>query len=214
MHNQSCWVCWVGLDIDDVTDAGPVIAALGEPWSVRKSHSGNGLHALARLETPLFCTHAQSGTVVKQITASHVARLATAGIEVCKADCRVMWLEGGKQEWMRKDEGWLRPQIAAPTSPKEAARGRPVVDLSALKPGIAEWAKRFIDAGVIRSLQPGQSCYLKDAVEVIKAAGETAPTRSSLRAKSGGFIDIRADHIQLWAHADGGVIWSYEEPDL
>jgi hypothetical protein len=216
MRDQSCWICWVGLDIDDINvveHGDRILLALGPGWSLRTSHSGNGLHAIARVGTPIFCHHSQSGSVVKQVTKNYVDILESIGVSVCKADCRVFWLVGGAQQWWQQSGEFLKTGIVAPASPRESL-SVPTVDLSGLKPGIAEWVERFLRAGVIRSLQPHQTCYLRDAVEVIQAAGENVQTRSSLRPKSGGFIDLTADSIQLWAHADGGVIWSYEEPEL
>lgn len=216
MRTQQCFVCWVGLDLDDpIAESDEVILqVLGSEWSLRCSHGGAGRHAIARLAAPIPCMHPDSMSIVKQITAPYVARLNAVGVEVCKADCRVFWFAGGAQTWIHQSPDFITPAIVAPTTFADAPT-KPIIDLSALKPGIAEWARRFYDAGCLKSLDGHHPCYLVECLDVLKAHGErTRKTKSSCRPTSGAYLDLTADRIQLWVHADGKVIWSYEEPDL
>ena len=223
MAAQECWVCWVGLDIDDVgPEAAPLVrSALGPGWSLRSSNSGNGLHAIARLDKPLFCSTAQSQTVVKRITAPAVERCQADGIEVCKADCRVFWLVGGKQQWIHQSPEWL--DIEADPVPKQrppAAPSMPIPDPGEqimTTPGVGQWVKRFIEGGIIKSCHAHQVCYLDDALKLLERHAEFCrPTKSkrSGNKQPNAYVDITPDSIQLWSYADGMVLWSYEEPDL
>lgn len=220
MQGQPCWVCWVGLDIDDTSPEQTALVRqkLGSLWSIRTSHSGNGLHAIARLDKPVFCQTSQSQSVVKRITAWTVATLEGAGVQVCKADCRVFWLVGGKQQWLHKTDEFLS-LAEQPTLPPAASSvpAEQVVNTVECLPGIRLWCERFAAAGVLRSIHRHQTCYLDDALKCLEKHGEFArKTKSGRRGNKqpNAYIDISEDSIQLWSYADGCVLWSYEDPDL
>lgn len=198
---QRCEIAWVGLDIDAEDNPATDLTALEYPGAsmVRTSCSGQGIHLIYRLEQPILCTHETANRIIKQITAPLVEALGT--IKVCKADRRMFWLFGGKNQILSQTDERLAvgqlPVLQSNTPSTEL--------LIAVTPLIAEWAGKL---GVgIRKSTP---VYVGDIIKRLGEMGEVIRTKSSMRGNGqvNGYIDITPTSISLWSYADGHVIWN------
>ena len=202
MAGQRCEIAWVGLDIDAEDNPATDLTALDYPGAsmVRTSCSGQGIHLIYRLEQPILCTHETANRIIKIITAPLVEALGT--IKVCKADRRMFWLCGGKNEILAQSDERLVVNLI-PIAPGNMP---PIAEpLIAVTPLIAEWAGKL---GVqIRKSTP---VYIGDIIKRLAEMGEVVRTKSSMRGngQTNGYIDVTPTSISLWSYADGHVIWN------
>jgi hypothetical protein len=201
MAGQRCEICWVGLDIDAEDNPATDLTTLTYPGAsmVRTSCSGQGIHLIYRLEEPILCTHETANRIIKTITAPLVENLGT--IKVCKADRRMFWLCGGKNEILAQSDERLVVNLI-PIAPENMPEKEPLIGVTPL---IAEWCEKL---GVqIRKSTP---VYIGDIIKRLAELGEVVRTRSGMRGngQTNGYIDVTATSISLWSYADGHVIWN------
>lgn len=217
-ENAECLICWVGLDIDGDENAltlPEMVCKLRELCpgaSLRLSQGGEGVHVLYRLAEPLKCRPNQANAIIRRINHATVEAVELGGIKVCKADRRLFWLSGGKNEWTHQTEERIEAKIslAAYSSPEPVAP-QPVPQ--GYSPEISQWIARFQKAGVLRDVKAHNLIYVGDAVKVLKACGVKVKTKSgcSGNGQVNGYIDIGPDSISLWAYADGFRIWAFSD---
>ncbi|HNW09817.1 MAG TPA: hypothetical protein PKI71_00490, partial [Candidatus Rifleibacterium sp.] len=198
---QWCEIAWVGLDIDAEDNPATDLTALDYPGAsmVRTSCSGQGIHLIYRLEEPILCTHETANRIIKTITTPLVENLGT--IKVCKADRRMFWLCGGKNEILAQSDERLVVNLI-PIAPENMPEKEPLIGVTPL---IAEWCEKL---GVqIRKSTP---VYIGDIIKRLAELGEVVRTRSGMRGngQTNGYIDVTATSISLWSYADGHVIWN------
>ena len=201
MAGQRCEICFVALDIDAEDNPATDLTALEYPGAsmVRTSCSGRGIHLIYRLAEPILCTHETANRIIKQITAPLVEALGT--IKVCKADRRMFWLFGGKNQILSQtDERLVVEQL--PVLQSNTALPEPLFEVTPL---IAEWAGKL---GV--SIRKSTPVYIGDIIKRLAEMGEVIRTKSSMRGNGqvNGYIDITPTSISLWSYADGHVIWN------
>jgi len=201
MTGQRCEIAWVGLDIDAEDNPATDLTALAYPGAsmVRTSCSGQGIHLIYRLEQPILCTHETANRIIKTITAPLVENLGT--IKVCKADRRMFWLCGGKNEILAQSDERLVVNLI-PIAPENMPEKEPLIGVTPL---IAEWCEKL---GVqIRKSTP---VYIGDIIKRLAELGEVVRTRSGMRGngQTNGYIDVTPTSISLWSYADGHVIWN------
>lgn len=220
---QTCWICWIGLDIDDQPglDLNRLVAALPPEASLRSSASGRGVHVIVRLERALGPMLVQSAhKMVKQIGRGLAREVEAAGIKVCQCDRRMFWLVGGSQAWIKRTdrtaliatalEPVVCPAVAAAVEP--AARSL----VAELRPGVAQWVERFAASG-IRLRQGSNPVFIHECANVVEAHGERVQTKSHRGGgrRMNGFIEVAPHRIWMRAWADGGgTVWCYEEVEL
>lgn len=221
-ENRECEVCWVGIDVDGDDNAmllSDLILRLGEACptaSLRLSCGGEGVHVLFRLARPVRCSPASANRIVKQITAGPVAAIEALGVKVCKADRRIFWLWGGKNEWVRQTEAKIDAHLAIFQSQLAAPPPPPVAPAGGFEPGVAAWVARFQQAGVLPAqVAPHNLIYVGSAVDVLKAHNQKVVTKSrcSGNGQVNGYIDVSRDRISLWTFCDGHQCWSFVEVD-
>lgn len=198
---QRCEIAWVGLDIDAEDNPATDLTTLTYPGAsmVRTSCSGQGIHLIYRLEEPILCTHETANRIIKTITAPLVENLGT--IKVCKADRRMFWLCGGKNEILAQSDERLVVNLI-PIAPENMPEKEPLIGVTPL---IAEWCEKL---GVqIRKSTP---VYIGDIIKRLAELGEVVRTRSGMRGngQTNGYIDVTPTSISLWSYADGHVIWN------
>lgn len=215
--SQTCWVCWVGLDID--SDDNPEInlvkwakkfVAANPTSMVRLSCGGSGLHMIWVLKEPIQTNNHGAGMIVKNIAAKY-KRLAEAdGIHVCQANRRMFWLDGGKNQTIYESDFMLELEEVI-TESMEVSRSNELMDIS---PSIQRYIDQLAERRVFRS-QIGKSnpVYVGDAVAALRDIGERVDTVSRMRGNGqvNGYIDIEGHRISLWSYADGHVIWNYDD---
>lgn len=227
-HAQpDCKICWVGIDCDE----GPLdMSVLTEcchifTGSIRASNSGKGRHLLFRLSAPINCSYPASNPYVRAITKPIVEWLESHGQPVCKADKRVFWLEGGKQEWLLKTDatmdvdgsGLLDTLDATERDTTEHSTGKGSwVNLDDLAPSIRNWVKSFQAAGCLPAqLRRNMPLNISRLVRLLRSNNERVETRSGLTSSTGtnGFVDLTEGSISLWSFADGHSIWRWTDCD-
>ena len=201
MTGQRCEIAWVGLDIDAEDNPATDLTALDYPHAsmVRTSCSGKGVHVIYRLEQPILCTHETANRIVKIITAPLVGSLGT--IKVCKADRRMFWLCGGKNEILAQSDERLVVNLI-PIAPENMPEKEPLIGVTPL---IAEWCEKL---GV--AIRKSTPVYIGDIIKRLAELGEVVRTRSGMRGngQTNGYIDVTTTSISLWSYADGYVIWN------
>ncbi len=199
---QRCEIAWVGLDIDAEDNPATDLTALTYPGAsmVRTSCSGQGIHLIYRLEQPILCTHETANRVIKMITAPLVEALGT--IKVCKADRRMFWLVGGKNQILSQTDERLIVNLIPIAPGNMPPVNEPLFEVTPL---IAEWAGKL---GV--NIRKSTPVYVGDIIKRLGEMGEVIRTKSSMRGNGqvNGYIDITPTSISLWSYADGHVIWN------
>lgn len=199
---QRCEICWVGLDIDAEDNPATDLTALEYPGAsmVRTSCSGQGIHLIYRLAEPILCTHETANRVIKMITAPLVEALGT--IKVCKADKRMFWLSGGKNQILSQTDERLIVNLIPIAPGNMPPVNEPLFEVTPL---IAEWAGKL---GV--NIRKSTPVYVGDIIKRLGEMGEVIRTKSSMRGNGqvNGYIDITPTSISLWSYADGHVIWN------
>lgn len=207
MAGQRCEICWVGLDIDAEDNPATDLTAINWPECsmVRTSCSGAGIHLIYRLAEPVSCTHETAGRIVKVITAPLVDALGT--IRVCKADRRMFWLVGAKNQVLRQSDYLLTPPTIEPVVGATAGAGRG--ELVQPTPLIADWCGKL----GISEFRKSTPVYVGHVVELLRTLGETVKTQSQCRGNGqlNGFIDLTPTSISLFAYADGHTIWNFTD---
>lgn len=222
---QGCEVCWIGLDLDE----GPLdMSVLTEAaarfnLSIRSSASGKGRHMIGRLDNTIVCgLGVNAGRVVTSLTSPIVSWLNQHGQPVCKADKRVFWLEGGRNEWLFKTDSLVAvpaATVAGLTQLDEqnvqeavAGSGPGLVSLDDLLPGVRQWVRQFQAAGCLpNSLKRNMPLNVTRLVRLLRSNGEAVETQAGLTTTTGvnGYMDLTPNSISLWAFADGHSIWRW-----
>jgi len=224
------WLSWVGMDIDDkdqVEDgwADFLPKIVPQPWSIRTSSSGKGIHLVARLEDPIECVMEHGTALIRTLAGRLPTILKDAGIVIDKIDRRMFWFSGGAQKWIRRTdrflktpeflvEGYLdevdpanklklrRPQIGAPAP----------TDMVGVSDRMKEWLVKLHSADLPSSLGTHQ-VYVGKVVPWLRAQNFPVKTVSRMRGNGtpNGYLEISRDRISLWSYADMHTIWEWSD---
>lgn len=220
-HEQDCYICWAGIDIDakhnpDYTldDLYRVVrAAAGPAASIRTSTGGLGLHVFYRLDEPLHIEAGQQNVlspIAKSLVADHWLRIKEAGIAPDKCDSRMFWVWGGRNRWLRISDEFVS------TSGIDKALGLGMA--GAKSPSTSMPCKYVECSGFVRSwldrlkVSPGP-VYIGDIVPRLWREGERVETRSTMRGngQKNGLLIAGRGWIELFSSPDGGIIWRIED---
>lgn len=220
---QQALIFWVGLDIDElpIDDSKLIEVCKQFGGSLRSSCGGSGRHLIFRLDQPISCTYQQANRIVKLLTKPIVEAVERAGMAVCKADKRAFYLEGGKNEWIMKQEAFYETQGVEEAIRADDERREAEADVggdgadgirSGFDGGVEHWLRQFRSAGLIRDVGPRNPVNISRFVKILRLAGEPVHTKSPLTSTSGvnGYLDVGPDWIQLWTWADGGPVWRWD----
>ena len=231
-HSQESWISWCGIDIDwedqplelqkdgalAVRVAEAISDGLGMAGSLRSSCGGRGVHVLFRLAIPIPLP-ANPGTgaataIVEHLTRPFVRQLEDAKVAICKADNRMFWVWGGKNDWIVQTDRMLDvdPMLLGKLRPSPSNRPIPA---ATDQRGLPEWVASddFVKGWLDKlNAQPGL-VYVGTIVERLRALGETVWTESRMSGNGtpNGYIDVSPGRISLWTYADGRTIWCAED---
>ena len=211
--NQTCAVTHLALDVDDNPDMAKIHLALDGRWpySVRTSTGGVGLHVFIRLAQPIMIGYQQAGTLVKQLALPIKLALEEVGQTVCQANKRLMWVKGGKNDWVKQTAATYTPLVTtiqdenSPVS-EQPSTGSPC----ALGSSIVKVTKSL---GVAAKLGKHQ-IHIGTVVERLRGMGENVTTRSRCSGANhdvNGFLEVHPHHLVLFSSPANAVIWKWDD---
>lgn len=226
-NEQQCWVCWLGLDIDKDDNEGSDLIGWAQEFvkrqpcsMIRLSCGGEGLHIIYVLEKPIRCDPLTAGTIVKGLARPYKEMAEDMGIHVCKADRRMFWLMGGKNQTIYESDFVLslRDQVddllkTAMNDCKQQSITCEQFQKSVSK-RVRVWVERFVSGGALsENWGTSNSVYVGYAIDTLRRHGENPFTRSRMSGNGikNGYIDITPDSISLWSYADGHRVWCYQD---
>ena len=213
MIEQPCELAGATIDIDGKDNPSIslamlqslVISAVEGAGSVRTSCSGKGLHVFFRLGSPVSVEAGvpskDISAITRAISAPWADKIRAAGVAIDKVDSRLMWVAGGKNEWIYRTNAfveWQGNRIVE--APKIPAQG---VAQAGTSPFVETWLARL-------GIRSGP-CNVATIVERLRDAGEYVETSSQRRDRMNGEIRVEQGWIGLWAWADKRYIWQASE---
>lgn len=211
MGKQSYEQHWIGIDIDakdnPELDKKRVCEILPDA-RVRTSRSGNGLHALFKLEKPVLVP---AGRNINQAITKNLQKyrdaLSSSGIIPCSAHSLNFYLVGGKNEWVSDNDKTIQWADYGSDVSYCVGSGK-TYDIETMSLEGKEFWHKLIDAGVVTlPIREKYSVVSKNIYKALKNTSFEFSTKSPMQNDEyNGFIHFNGQTADVIINADSGCV--------